>query len=121
MKHIVILMTMTALVLAGCKTTCDECTIKTTSAPTKVAAAPVPPKKVISPLRAAVSPGLPKCEHVTEYWGAVYLKLTDVNGYVYKFSCPMPGTSAKYKTRTGWYLLSSDGRIIQYQDKPKTR
>ena len=120
MKHIVILMAIFAMVLAGCKTTCDECTFKPTSAPTKVAAT-VPPKKVITPLRVAVAPGLPKCERVTEYWGSVHLKLTDVNGYIYKFSCPMPGTSAKYKTRTGWYLLSSDGKIIQYQDKPKKR
>ena len=121
MKHIVILMAIFAMVLAGCKTTCDDCTPKSTPAPTKVATAAAHHKKVITPLRVAVAPGLPKCERVTEYWGSVYLKLTDVNGYVYKFSCPMSGTSARYKTRTGWYLLSSDGKIIQYQDKPKTR
>lgn len=121
MKHIVILFSMLAVCFTGCKSTHEDLsTVK--PVPSKVASAyPAYPRKVVPSLKVSVTSNLPKCERITEYWGSVYLKLTDVNGYIYKFACPMVGTSSKYKTRTGWYLLSSDGKIIQYQDKPKKR
>lgn len=114
---------LVATVFTGCKTTCDDCM----SAPSAVtAAAPkatsAPVKVQASSLKTPVTADLPKCEIITEYWGsATYLKLTDINGYTYKLTRPVTGTSNRYTTRTGWYLIDSNGEILKYQDKRKVR
>lgn len=128
MKFYTLLALFVALVattFTGCKTTCDDCT-DCTRAPAVAAAAPKAtptPVKVQAPsLKAPVTADLPKCEVVTEYWGSsTYLKLTDINGYTYKLTRPVAGTSNRYTTRTGWYLIDSNGEILKYQDKRKVR
>lgn len=60
----------------------------------------------------------PKCEVKQEFWGRRYFELTDVNGYVYKLTPPTSG-SMRYRTRTGWYLINSDGKIVEYKDTVK--
>lgn len=60
----------------------------------------------------------PKCSIEQEFWGHAYLKLVDVNGVEYKLSIPAAGTTCKFKTKTGWYLVDSNARIIRYQDRP---
>lgn len=62
--------------------------------------------------------GAPSCTIETEFWGHKYLKLIDINGVEYKLTIPAQGTSTKFKTRTGWYLITWEGKIKQYQDKP---
>ena len=107
----------------GCKTTCDDCT----RVPAVVKAAvpkatPVPVKVQATSLKAPVTADLPKCEVITEYWGSsTYLKLTDINGHTYKLTRPVAGMSNRYTTRTGWYLIDSNGEILKYQDKRKVR
>lgn len=59
----------------------------------------------------------PKCTIEKEFWGHQYLKLVDVNGVEYKLTIPASGTSTKFKTRTGWYLINWKAEIVQYQDK----
>lgn len=59
----------------------------------------------------------PKCIIEKEFWGHQYLKLIDVNGIEYKLTIPTSGTSTKFKTRTGWYLINWKAEIVQYQDK----
>lgn len=128
MKFYTLLALFVALVataFTGCKTTCDDCT-DCTRAPAVAAAAPKAtpaPVKVQAPsLKAPVTADLPKCEVITEYWGSsTYLKLTDINGYTYKLSRPTAGTSNRYTTRTGWYLINSEGEIIRFQDTRKVR
>jgi hypothetical protein len=60
----------------------------------------------------------PKCEVKQEFWGRKYFELTDVNGHVYKLTPPTSG-SMRYRTRTGWYLISADGKIVEYKDTVK--
>ena len=117
-----------AMILTGCFTCgdCDDCCVDTT---TVAAASPVAVKSAPSKiavkapsLKAPVTADLPKCEVVTEYWGSsTYLKLTDINGYTYKLTRPITGTSNRYTTRTGWYLIDSTGKILKYQDTRKVR
>lgn len=114
---------LAATAFTGCKTTCDDCT----KVPVVVKAAapkatPAPVKVQVPSLKAPVTEDLPKCEVVTEYWGSsTYLKLIDINGHTYKLTRPVAGMSNRYTTRTGWYLIDSNGKILKYQDKCKVR
>ena len=63
----------------------------------------------------------PVCTIEKEFWGREYLKLIDINGIEYKLTIPAQGTCTKFKTRTGWYLISWEGEIKQYQDKPSVQ
>ena len=125
MKFYTLLALFVALVataLTGCKTTCDDCTKVPAVAVAAPKATPAPVKVQAPSLKAPVTADLPKCEVITEYWGsATYLKLTDINGYTYKLTRPIAGTSNRYTTRTGWYLIDSNGEILKYQDKRKAR
>ena len=58
----------------------------------------------------------PKLEVKQEFWGRPYFVLTDVNGQQYKLTPPPAGKSTRYTTKTGWYLINSDGRIVEYKD-----
>ena len=53
-----------------------------------------------------------------EFWGKKYFVLTDVNGFTYKFNPPTSG-QVKLRTRTGWYIVSSNGTIVSYEDTGK--
>lgn len=125
MKFYTLLALFAALVattFTGCTTTCDDCA----RAPAVVAnapkATPAPVKVQVPSLKASVTTDLPKCEVIAEYWGpSTYLKLTDINGYTYRLTRPVTGTSNRYTTRTGWYLVDSNGVILKYQDKRKVR
>ena len=125
MKFYTLLALFVALIataFTGCKTTCDDCTRATAAAAAAPKATPAPVKVQAPSLKAPVTADLPKCEVITEYWGSsTYLKLTDVNGYTYKLTRPVAGTSNRYTTRTGWYLIDSNGEILKYQDKRKVR
>ena len=124
---LVLFVVLIATICAGCAT-CGDCTdcsikeapkLKSAAAPK---AAPAPLKVQAPSLKAPITPDLPKCEVITEYWGSsTYLKLTDINGYTYKLSRPTAGTSNRYTTRTGWYLINSEGEIIRFQDTRKVR
>ena len=125
MKFYTLLALFVALVataFTGCKTTCDDCTRAPATAAAAPKATPAPVKVQAPSLKAPVTADLPKCEVITEYWGSsTYLKLTDINGYTYKLTRPVTGTSNRYTTRTGWYLIDSNGEILKYQDKRKVR
>ena len=60
----------------------------------------------------------PKCEVKQEFWGHRYFLLTDVNGYTYKITPPTTG-HAKYVTRTGWYIVDTSGKIVEFKDTGK--
>ena len=61
---------------------------------------------------------MPKVEVKTEFWGHRYFVLTDVNGYTYRITPPTTG-QAKYVTRTGWYIVDTEGTIVEYKDTGK--
>lgn len=58
----------------------------------------------------------PTCTVEKETWGRQYLKLTDVNGKSYKIQMPAAGRTIRFVTKTGWYELNADGKILRYQD-----
>lgn len=122
---LVMFIALVATTFTGCKTTCDDCTDCTRAAAVAAAApkaTPAPVKVQAPSLKAPVTADLPKCEVITEYWGSsTYLKLTDINGYTYRLTRPIAGTSNRYTTRTGWYLIDSSGKILKYQDTRKVR
>lgn len=68
-------------------------------------------------LMGAAFAAAPQCSIEQEFWGHKYIKLIDVNGVEYKLSVPAEGSSTKYTTKTGWYLITWEGKIKQYQDK----
>lgn len=53
----------------------------------------------------------------TEFWGKRYFVLTDVNGVTYKINPPRNGSSIKISTKTGWYIIDGDARIVKYNDR----
>lgn len=61
----------------------------------------------------------PVCEVKNEYWGRQYIQLTDVNGFKYKVAIPSNGQKVKVVTRTGWYLIDANAKIVDYKDTGK--
>ena len=64
----------------------------------------------------AVMAAAPTCSVQTEFWGYSYLKLTDVNGVVYKVSRPKAGITIRFMGKTGWYELNNAGQIVRFKD-----
>ena len=58
----------------------------------------------------------PKCEVTEEFWGKRYAILTTVSGKQHKITLPAGSALLRVKVKTGYYVINSDGVIVEYRD-----
>ena len=58
----------------------------------------------------------PKCEIKSEFWGKRYALLTTATGAKYKVNLPSGDAIVKVKTKTGWYMINSEAKIVDWYD-----
>lgn len=61
----------------------------------------------------------PSCVATSEFWGKRYAVLTTVTGVKYKVALPKAGEILRVKTKTGWYMIDSNAKIVKYSDPAK--